>query len=211
MFIVFGVKSKSQWNLGKQPTKFQGWRENRHSIRSGISAFLFRSFFSRMKTSILGFALLASVGVDITAHLGFGQTYQLTDLGTTIGTNSYAQGVNNQGQVVGYRETTNGAHAFLYQAGTVLDLGQLGLGVTNNNYALSINNAGQVVGFSQTADGARAFIYQNGTISNFGDLAGVGNYAFGINQNGQIVGYVDTPEGARAILYCPSDQFMRLI
>ncbi len=44
----------------------------------------------------------------------FSQTYQLTDLGVFVGTNSYAQGINNQSQVVGYWDTLAGAHAFLY-------------------------------------------------------------------------------------------------
>ena len=66
-----------------------------------------------------------------------GQVYQLTDLGAQIGTGSYAQGINNQGQVVGYWDTTNGAHAFLYHDGMVADLGLLGVNATNN-YALSI-------------------------------------------------------------------------
>jgi probable HAF family extracellular repeat protein len=145
-------------------------------------------------------AVLLSVLI-FPANRSLGQTYSLTDLGDPIGTNSYAQGINNQGQVVGYWDATNGAHAFLYQAGGVFDLGLLGLGATNNNYALSINNAGQVVGFSETTNGARAFLYQNGAVTNLGSLGGAGSYAFGINQKGQIVGYVDTPEGARAILY----------
>jgi probable HAF family extracellular repeat protein len=129
-----------------------------------------------------------------------GQSYQLTDLGALIGTNSYAQGINNQGQVVGYWDTTNGAHAFLYQAGTVTDLGLLG-GNPTNNYALSVNNAGQVVGFSETINGAQAFLYQNGALTDLGNLGGSGSYAFDINGSGQIVGHVDTPDGARAILY----------
>ena len=137
----------------------------------------------------------------ISTNRGSGQTYALTDLGQTLGTNSYALGINNQSQVVGYWETTNEAHAFLYQAGVVSDLGLLGLGATNNNYALSINNAGQVVGFCDTTNGSRAFLYQNGTITNLGNLGGFGSYAFGINQRGQIVGCVDTPEGARAVLF----------
>jgi len=101
---------------------------------------------------------------------------------------------------VGYWDTTNGAHAFLYQAGTVTDLGLLG-GNPTNNYALSVNNAGQVVGFSETINGAQAFLYQNGALTDLGNLGGSGSYAFDINGSGQIVGHVDTPDGARAILY----------
>ena len=56
---------------------------------------------------------LLQVMVVLFAINAVSQTYQLTDLGAVIGTNSYPQGINNQGQVVGYWESTNGAHAFL--------------------------------------------------------------------------------------------------
>ena len=98
-----------------------------------------------------------SLALALIAFDGRSQTYQLTDLGALMGNHSYAQGINNQGQVVGYWDATNGAHAFLYQAGTVSDLGLLGLESTNN-YALSINNVGQVVGFSETTNGSRACV-----------------------------------------------------
>ena len=97
--------------------------------------------FKIMKTTL--FVLLLAMA----ANDCFGQSYQLTDLGASIGTNSYAQGINNGGQVVGYWQSTNGAHAFLYRSGVVTDLGVLGQAGTNN-FALSINNSGQVVGFS---------------------------------------------------------------
>src|SRR5260370_39074748 len=47
------------------------------------------------------------------------QTYQLTDLGALPGTNSYALGINNQRQVVGYFPTFVGTHAFLNSSGTM--------------------------------------------------------------------------------------------
>ena|SRR5208283_2080348 len=117
-----------------------------------------------------------------------GQTYQLTDLGVWVGTNSYAQGINNQSQVVGYWNTPAGAHAFLYQAGAVTDLGLLGMMATNS-YALSINNQGQVVGFSETTNGSRAFLYRDGSITNLGDWYGLESYAYGISGDGHIIGY----------------------
>ena len=134
------------------------------------------------------------------ARSSFGQSYQLVDLAALLGTNSYAQGINNDGQVVGYWETTNGAHAFLYQNGAMTDLGLLGR-LGTNNFALSINNSGQVVGFSETTNGAVAFIYQNGGVTNLGNFGGLGSYAFGINDGGQIVGHVATDNGAAAFLY----------
>jgi probable HAF family extracellular repeat protein len=144
-----------------------------------------------------------SVFVLVLALIAFNcrsQTYQLTDLGVWVGTNSYAQGINNQSQVVGYWNTPTGAHAFLYQAGAVTDLGLLGI-VSTNSYALSINNQGQVVGFCETTNGSRAFLYRDGSITNLGAWEGWDSFAYGISGDGHIIGYVDTPTGARASLY----------
>jgi probable HAF family extracellular repeat protein len=83
----------------------------------------------------------------------------LTDLGTLAGGDTYANGINDAGQVAGTAYTAAGArHAFITGPNGVgmTDLGTLGgdLSIANG-----INDAGQVVGWSRTAAGAaRAFI-----------------------------------------------------
>ena len=63
-------------------------------------------------------------------------------------------------------------HAFLWENGTMIDLGTFG--GTHSN-ARGINNYGQIVGDSNTACGARhAFLWENGTMSDLGTLGGVG-------------------------------------
>ena len=128
-------------------------------------------FVTRLKMSQLRAVFVAVwVGAMIFfINQSLGQTYVLTDLGDTVGTNSYAQGINNQGQVVGYWNAADGMHAFLYEVGRLTDLGSLG---GTNNYALSINNAGQVVGFAETNGGVCAFLYHNGSLTNLGALGG---------------------------------------
>lgn len=144
--------------------------------------------------------IFAFLTVALLVSNSFGQSYQFVDLAALLGTNSYAQGINNNGQIVGYWEATNGAHAFLYQRGTVTDLGSLG-SLGTNNFALSINNSGEIVGFSETSTGAVAFVCQNGGITNLGNFGTLGSYAFGINDGGQVVGQVATTGGALAFLY----------
>ena len=124
--------------------------------------------------------------------------YAVSDFGTTLGAKSYAQAINNRGEVAGYWDTgTNGIHAFLYSQGIFLDLGSLG---GTNRYALSINGSSQVIGFSETSEGTRAFLFSGATMRNIGGFWPGNSYAFGINTSGQIVGHVETAEGYRAFL-----------
>jgi probable HAF family extracellular repeat protein len=101
----------------------------------------------------------------------------LTDLGT-IGINptpgynsSIANAINNNGQVVGYSNATildsTGAisayelHPFLWQGGSMIDLGILPGGI-GNSMANAINDNGLVLGMGSMTDGTQAsFLYDN--------------------------------------------------
>src|SRR5262249_15237934 len=53
-------------------------------------------------------------------------TYAITDLGTLGGATSWANAINNSGQVVGNAQTAGGSyHPFLYSSGVLTDLGIL--------------------------------------------------------------------------------------
>ena len=72
----------------------------------------------------------------------------MQDLGTLGGSLSYASGINNSGQVVGYAETNGGFSAFVYSGGTMQDLNNLidptsGWTLTD---AYGIYDSGQIVG-----------------------------------------------------------------
>lgn len=122
------------------------------------------------------------------------------DLGTlggeagAYGVSSEAWAINDLGQVVGAALPPNGAlRAFLWQNGTMRDLGDLG-GTSEASVARSINNYGVVAGYSQTASGAtHAFLYTNGSMTDLGTLGGNSSQAYGINSLGQVVGGSRTP------------------
>jgi probable HAF family extracellular repeat protein len=75
--------------------------------------------------------------------------YQLTDLGTLGGKNSFDNSINNLGQVVGQANLADGSsHAFLYSGGPLVDLRTLG---GTSSTAAAINDHSVIVGSASTA------------------------------------------------------------
>jgi probable HAF family extracellular repeat protein len=118
----------------------------------------------------------------------------IVDLGTLPGgTYSEGDGINDEGQVVGYATGSNGNsyqlydHAFIDTDGVMTDLGTLPGGTSS--FGTGVNNAGQVVGFADSPTGTYAFIDTDGVMTDLGTLPG-GSYSEGkgINDEGQVVG-----------------------
>jgi probable HAF family extracellular repeat protein len=117
----------------------------------------------------------------------------MTSLGTLGGSRGYAQGINNNDEVVGYSELANGeSRAFLWKNGTMTNLGTLP--GTNASEAVGINSSGQIAGYSyNTTTGgsvpSRAWIWQNGVMTAIDIPTGYSRaVAFAINDHGQVVG-----------------------
>ncbi len=110
--------------------------------------------------------------------------YTITDLGGLSGSPSAnVSGINNLGQVVG----TSANHAFLWENGTMTDLGTLGGSLSVAN---AINDRGQVVGESTTASGEKhAFLWDHGVMKDLG-TPGETSSAHCINGQGDIVGAI---------------------
>ena len=111
----------------------------------------------------------ASAGMMLCSPSLLAQKYGVVDLGEPFPSSSYALGINNRGQVVGYWLSPTGARAFLRDGANVVDLGTLG---GTNDYALSLNAAGQVVGFSEWDFGTRAFYTDQGAMTPLDVLEG---------------------------------------
>ena len=75
------------------------------------------------------------------------QRFFVTDLGTLGGTESFAYGVNDNGEVVGSSRLAGDTltHAFLYRSGRMIDLAPLNSGSLKTVGPTGINNAGQIV------------------------------------------------------------------
>jgi len=122
----------------------------------------------------------------------------MSNLPTLGGVTSLGAGIADDGDVVGYSSTYNGAtHAFWYRP--VIgsrDLGTLG-GLIS--YGAAINQAGEIVGSSSLSGYSpfRAFRYNADTgLEDLGTLGGVASYAYAINNRGDVAGCADTSDGA---------------
>jgi probable HAF family extracellular repeat protein len=123
----------------------------------------------------------------------------MTDLGTLGGLDSYANDINDKGQVVGASYTNGGAiQAFLYSDRTMTELSFGG----SYGVASAINKKGQVIGYSDTGGrGYLAFLYSDGTMTEI-SLGGVYGGATGIDKKGHVVGYSgSSPSDVNAFLY----------
>ena len=130
-----------------------------------------------------GFAALFFLGV---AQAGPITYITLKAPGATA---TYAQGINNLGQVVGYYTDATGVHGFVKSGGGYLTLNAPGASAT---YAQGINDAGQVVGYYSDATGDHGFVESGGLYTTLNDPLNdpgpVSTYAFGINNAGQVAG-----------------------
>lgn len=158
----------------------------------------------------------------------------MTPLSTLGGYNSFAAGMNDRGQVVGWAENdvedplcvapqVFQFHAVVWDRnGDIQKLEPLP--GDSSGSATAINARGQIVGISGICDRAfgrfsarHAVLWDRGTVTDLGDLGGVAwNTPTAINDRGDIVGFANVPGGAtpgsffaRAFIKTPKDETMR--
>jgi probable HAF family extracellular repeat protein len=131
------------------------------------------------------------------------------DLGT-LGGGTWANGISDNGDVIGESEITNGgtSHAFVYsRARGIRDLNSLippQSGWTLSNAEFVDSTGGQIIGSGSIGGQGQWFQYGNGAVSvhDFGTTMIGGNYiqVSAINSNGQYVGTSQQPP-IHAVLY----------
>jgi len=156
------------------------------------------------------FPVLIAIAV-LAPRLAVCESYQISDLGTLGGEYSYACGINDSGQVVGYSQTTTSHdHAFLYDDGALTDLGTLG---GTSSYAYAINANHSIVGTTSLAGErqSHAFVYANGSMRDLGSAGSGSNIvAFAINALGQIAGRYELPDLSTHPFVYSNDVFVDL-
>ena len=140
-----------------------------------------------------------NTGITETHAFVWDSVHGMQDLGSLGGDFAQANGINSSGQIVGLSSLPGELQieAFLYQNGTMKDLGNLG-GTSLFSQATGINNPGTVVGFSNvTINGVvdvHAFVWTSkGGLQDLNSLIPANSgwdlqAANSINSNGKIVG-----------------------
>jgi len=152
-----------------------------------------------MKKTICLSVLLAGLSLAIAPFASAKQhafiwdsVHGMKDLGTLGGKNSYATGINDLGEVVGYSDFGNGTHAFTWtRAGGMVDIGIFFTGQASNQ-AASINEQGAIAGTGTrivTGNDVPAFFQPPNTWTPLPNSPGYYlNFSFGINNSNQLTG-----------------------
>jgi probable HAF family extracellular repeat protein len=113
---------------------------------------------------------VGSAPVSGTSHAAAFYRGRVIDLGT-LGGNTYANGVNDRGDIVGSGQDAQGAWSgFLLAGGEMTVLGTID-GAQGGSGAVKINNGGTVCGSASAPAGYHAFLYRNGQMT---DLQALG-------------------------------------
>jgi probable HAF family extracellular repeat protein len=120
----------------------------------------------------------------------------LIDLGTLGGESSYAHGINENGQIVGYAQVASGTwHGALWTvSGQTIDLGT-GFACT------AINNTGLIGGVAKPANHAAIYNISSGEITDLGTLGGPVSEVNKMNETGLVVGWSDTLTEPHGFVY----------
>ena len=142
-----------------------------------------------MKKQIV-FVLAIIITVPAASPVSAEILYNIIDLGTLGGEESYASSINDAGQIVGYsyHATNHRRAAFIWDSNDGMRDITPG---EEESYARALNNAGQVVGYSYTASGEEySFIWDS---TNGLRNLGIGRKRpMAINDLGQFVSYAMT-------------------
>jgi probable HAF family extracellular repeat protein len=134
----------------------------------------------------------------------FASNWTISDLGTLGGSETFADSINDLGQIVGMSrlDGDTDTHAFFYENGVMQDLAPINSGDLRASFRLGLNNAGRIASGVVVDDAYYPAIYnrQNGqttTLGSLGSMSGFTGVATAINDSGVAVGISYLSSGIR--------------
>jgi probable HAF family extracellular repeat protein len=154
----------------------------------------------KMRNAFIAKLIVALILISRAALAAPGDIVNLGSLGAPSLPDSHAYGINSAGinsagVVVGTYDNSSGhdERAFMYNNGTMVDIGALQTGPNIYARATDINDAGTIVGYAdRSPDQGRAFTYSNGVMTDLGTLGPPFSFdhsiATVVNSSGVVVG-----------------------
>jgi probable HAF family extracellular repeat protein len=160
--------------------------------------------FETLRTTLKNFWLLGAMFGGMQAISLFAGNWTLTDLGTLGGSETFADSINDLGQVAGMSRVTGDTdtHAFFYDNGVMQDLAPINSGDIRASFRLGLNSSGRIVSGVVTDGAYYPAIYdrQSGQITTLGSLGSTSGFtgvATAINNSGVAVGISYLSSGVR--------------
>jgi hypothetical protein len=120
-------------------------------------------------------------------YLKKGGKFTTIDVPFSGAVNTWADGINNSGEIVGTWEDAITDHGFVLSGGTYTSFDYPG---AVSMFVYCVNNNGVIVGTYADASGvSHGFSLSGGTYTSYDPPGSTGTYAGGINDSGDIVGY----------------------
>jgi probable extracellular repeat, HAF family len=157
-----------------------------------------------LRTTLKSYLLLGAVLGGMQTVSLFASNWTLTDLGTLGGSETFADSINDLGQVVGMSrlDGDSDTHAFFYANGLMEDMAPINSGDIRASFRLGLNNVGQIASGVVVDDAYYPAIFnrqtrQTTSLGTLGSTFGFTGVATGINDSGVAVGISYLNSGVR--------------
>src|SRR5712672_611622 len=120
-----------------------------------------RNKMKPLRTTLKNYWLTGAMFGGMHAVSLFAGNWTLTDLGTLGGSETFADSINDLGQVVGMSRVSGDTdtHAFFYDNGVMQDLAPINSGDIRASFRLGLNNVGQIASGVMVDDAYYPTIY----------------------------------------------------
>jgi probable HAF family extracellular repeat protein len=157
-----------------------------------------------LRTTLKNYWLLGAMLGGMNAVSLHASDWNFTDLGTLGGSETFADSINDLGQVVGMSRVARDTdtHAFFYDNGVLQDIAPINSGDIRASFRLGLNNLGRIVSGVVIDDAYYPAIYdrqsgQTTTLGSLGSTSGFTGVATAINNSGVAVGISYLSSGVR--------------